>query len=298
MIEYIQELSPSEAAGIKKTIQDLFRQTCILQVKCDPVTLVQRDNPRYRICANHREFIADYLSVLDCELVHDPHEHIFRIKGEGMPTDRMTLTGTRILLILKVIYRDKIMGEGLNATVTSLEEIREVGRSTNLLARRLTVQEWQDTLTMLKTHQIIELPGAVGSLEDDTPIYIYSTINIFCSSVELGELIKNYTDVPEDMEDSMENPTKDSMEDPPEDSMENPTKDLMEDLSENLMENPTKDSMEDSSENSMENPTKDSTEDSSEDPTEDPIQEHQDVGDTEEFTSEESKENIYEDVPQ
>lgn len=298
MIEYIQELSPSEAAGIKKTIQDLFRQTCILQVKCDPVTLVQRDNPRYRICANHREFIADYLSVLDCELVHDPHEHIFRIKGEGMPTDRMTLTGTRILLILKVIYRDKIMGEGLNATVTSLEEIREVGRSTNLLARRLTVQEWQDTLTMLRTHQIIELPGAVGSLEDDTPIYIYSTINIFCSSVELGELIKNYTDVPEDMEDSMENPTKDSMEDPPEDSMENPTKDLMEDLSENLMENPTKDLMEDSSENSMENPTKDSTEDSSEDPTEDPIQEHQDVGDTEEFTSEESKENIYEDVPQ
>lgn len=66
-MKYIEELSQSEAAGIKKTIQDLFRQTCILQVKCDPVTLVQRDNPRYRICANHREFIADYLSVLDCD---------------------------------------------------------------------------------------------------------------------------------------------------------------------------------------------------------------------------------------
>lgn len=141
-----------------------------------------------------------------------------------------------------MIYRDKIMGEGLNATVTSLEEIREVGRSTNLLARRLTVQEWQDTLTMLRTHQIIELPGAVGSLEDDTPIYIYSTINIFCSSVELGELIKNYTDVPGDMEDQIE--------------------------------------------------------DSMEDPAKDPIQEHQDAGETEEFTSEESKENIYEDVSQ
>lgn len=198
MIEYIEELSPSEAAGIKKTIQDLFRQTCILQVKCDPVTLVQRDNPRYRICANHREFIADYLSVLDCELVHDPHEHIFRIRGEGMPVDRMTLTTTRIMLILKVIYRDKIMGEGLNATVTSLEEIREVGSSTNLLTRKLTVQEWQDALTMLKTHQIIELPGSIGSLENDSPIYIYSTINIFCSSVELGELVKSYTDVTED----------------------------------------------------------------------------------------------------
>lgn len=193
-MKYIEEMPPSEAAGIKKTIQDLFRQTCILQVKCDPVTLVQRDNPRYRICANHREFIADYLSVLDCELVHDPHEHIFRIRGEGMPTDRMTLTGTRIMLILKVIYRDKIMGEGLNATVTSLEEIREIGRNTNLLTRKLTVQEWQEALTFFKTHQMIELPGAIGSLEDDSPIYIYSTINIFCSSVDLNEIVKEYAD--------------------------------------------------------------------------------------------------------
>ncbi len=191
-MKYIEELSQSEAAGIKKTIQDLFRQTCILQVKCDPVTLVQRDNPRYRICANHREFIADYLSGLDCELVHDPQEHIFRIKGESMPVDRLTLTGTRILLILKIIYRDRIMGEGLNATVTSLREIREIGSNTNLLTRKLTAQEWQDALSMLKVHQIIELPGAIGNLEDDTPIYIYSTINIFCSSVEINELIKMY----------------------------------------------------------------------------------------------------------
>ncbi len=191
-MKYMEELSQSEAAGIKKTIQDLFRQTCILQVKCDPVTLVQRDNPRYRICANHREFIADYLSVLDCELVHDPQEHIFRIKGESMPVDRLTLTGTRILLILKIIYRDRIMGEGLNATVTSLREIREIGSNTNLLTRKLTAQEWQDALSMLKVHQIIELPGAIGNLEDDTPIYIYSTINIFCSSVEINELIKMY----------------------------------------------------------------------------------------------------------
>ncbi len=84
------------------------------------------------------------------------------------------------------------MGEGLNATVTSLREIREIGSNTNLLTRKLTAQEWQDALSMLKVHQIIELPGAIGNLEDDTPIYIYSTINIFCSSVEINELIKMY----------------------------------------------------------------------------------------------------------
>ena len=80
-------VSRGEAENIRKTIQDLFRQTCILLVKCDPATLVQHDNPRYQVCLRHREFIADYLSVLDCELVHDPQEHIFRITG-GWRYDR------------------------------------------------------------------------------------------------------------------------------------------------------------------------------------------------------------------
>ena len=194
MLKYMEELSPGEASNIKKTIQDLFKQTCILQVKCDPVTLIQRDNPRYRTCANHREFIAAYLSLLDLELVHDPQEQLFRIRGEGMPTERMNLMTTRIMLILKILYREKIMGAGLNATVTCLREIRENGASTNLINRKLTNQEWQDALMLLKVHQIIELPGAVGNVEDDTPIYIYSTINIFCSSVDINELVAQYQD--------------------------------------------------------------------------------------------------------
>lgn len=192
MFQYMEELSQTEAANVKKTIQDLFRQTCILQVKCDPVTMIQKDNPRYQVCARHQEFISDYLAVLDCELIHDPQEHIYRISGEGVLTEKMSLTTTKILVILKIIYRDKIMGAGLNATVTTLREIREYGRNTNLLVKKITNQEWQEALILLKTHQMIELPGAVGNLEDDTPIYIYSTVNIFCASVQISELVRRY----------------------------------------------------------------------------------------------------------
>ena len=192
MFEYMENVSQSEAENIRKTIQDLFRQTCILQVKCDPVTLIQRDNPRYQVCLRNREFIADYLAVLDCELVHDPQEHIFRIAGEGVMTERMSLTTTKLVILLKMIYRDKIMGEGLHATSTNLAEIREYGKNTNLITRRLTLQEWQDALMVMKTHQMIELPGAIGNLEDDTPIYIYSTVNIFCSAMDISELVRKY----------------------------------------------------------------------------------------------------------
>lgn len=188
----MENVSQSEAENIRKTIQDLFRQTCILQVKCDPVTLIQRDNPRYQVCLRNREFIADYLAVLDCELVHDPQEHIFRIAGEGVMTERMSLTTTKLVILLKMIYRDKIMGEGLHATTTNLAEIREYGKNTNLITRRLTLQEWQDAIMVMKTHQMIELPGAIGNLEDDTPIYIYSTVNIFCSAMDISELVRKY----------------------------------------------------------------------------------------------------------
>ena len=192
MLEYMENVSQSEAENIRKTIQDLFRQTCILQTKCDPVTLIQKDNPHYQVCARNREFIADYLQVLDCELVHDPQEHIFRLTGEGVATERLNLTTTLLILILKLIYRDKIMGEGLNATVTTLEEMREYGKNTNLITRKLTDAEWRDALYVMRVHQMIDVPGAVKDVEDTTPIYIYSTINLYCASLDIDKIVEKY----------------------------------------------------------------------------------------------------------
>ena len=194
MFEYMENVSPNEAENIRKTIQDLLRQTCILQMKCDPVTLIQRDNPRYQVCLRNREFISDYLAVLDCELVHDQQEHLFRITGDGVMLEKMTLLTARIVIIMKMIYRDKIMGEGLHATVTTLAEIREYGRNTGLLPGKLNAQDWQAALNLMKTHQMIELPGAILNVEDQTPIYIYGTVNIFCSSLAINELVQRYRD--------------------------------------------------------------------------------------------------------
>lgn len=192
MFEYMENLPPSEAELIKKTIQDLFRQTCILSIKCDPVTLIQKDNPRYQVCVRHREFITDYFAVLGCELLHEPQEHIFRITGEGVLTERFNLLMTKLILILKIIYRDKIMGEGLNATVTTLSEIRRYGSETNLITRKLTAAELHESLALLKRHQMIELPSALGNLEDDSPIYLYNTIHILCPTADINAIVKEY----------------------------------------------------------------------------------------------------------
>lgn len=192
MVAYMEELSVTEAENLKKTIAKLFRQTCILQMRYDPVTLVPRDNSDYEICIRHRNFIEEYLAVLGCELVHDPQEHIFRLVGEGVETEKMNLVTTIIVLLVKMIYRDKILGEGLNATVTTLAEIREYGKNTNLLNRKLTVAEWREALYLMGKHQMIELPGAVRDVEDDTPIYLYSTINLYVSASDINALVEEY----------------------------------------------------------------------------------------------------------
>lgn len=192
MFQYMENLTPGQAEEVKKTIQDLFKQTCILQIKYDPVTLIARENPRYHACTRHREFISDYLSVLGCELLHDPQENIYRLGGEGVLTQRLGIITTKLLLLLKCIYRDKIMGEGLKATVTTRTEIRKYGVDTNLITDKLTVAEWYEAFNVFKRHQMIELPCAISDMEDDTPIYLYSTINILCPTMDISAVVKQY----------------------------------------------------------------------------------------------------------
>lgn len=192
MIDYLENLPVTEAEKLRKTIGSLFRQTCILQEKYDPVTLVPSDNEQYEICNRHKDFIEDYLSVMGCEMVHDAQEHVFRLVGEGAEAVTLSRTSTIILLLTKMIYRDKIMGQSLSATVTNLEELREYGKNTNLLNQKLTDGEWKEALSLMKKHQVIEYPGALRDLEDQTPIYIYSTINLYCSSAMINELLEAY----------------------------------------------------------------------------------------------------------
>lgn len=204
MFEYMNNLSLAEQDSLKKVIQDLFRQTCILKIKYDPETLVAKDNPKYHVCNRHREFIGDYLQILGCELLHDSQEHIFRLTGEGVPMLHFSLVTTKLVLLLKFIYKEKVMGEGLNASVTSLKEIRKYGMETNLLTEKLTMGEWNEALTIMKRHQMLEIPGAISNIEDETPLYIYGTVNLYCPASEINALLKLYQDEEEESEENLD----------------------------------------------------------------------------------------------
>lgn len=192
MFTYMEELSAAQTERLRGAIQSLFRQTCVMKVKMDPETMLARDTAEYPVLDKHRDFVADYLEVLGCELHHDPQEHIYYIRGEQMPVRSLTLMQTRILLLIKLIYREIITGEGLQETVTNFAKIRQKGRDTGLITEKLRAAQWQEAFGLMKQHQIIDIGSAVSRIEDDTPIYIYNTINLYCSSYDIQSILEEY----------------------------------------------------------------------------------------------------------
>lgn len=192
MLDYMNRLTLQEGEELKKTVRDLMRQSCIIETKYDPAGDCLKDNPRYRICLRHREFLTDYFQVMGWELTFDPQDHFFRLTGDRASQERLGEAATRLILLMKLIYKEKIMGEGLRATMTTLGEIRRYGMETGILTRKLTDRELGDAISLMKTHQMIEIPCAVGDLEDDTPIYMYNMINVFCSGAAIARLYGKY----------------------------------------------------------------------------------------------------------
>ena len=80
----------------------------------------------------------------------------------------------------------------MKATVRNLAEIREYGKNTNLINYKLTMGEWKEAFYVMSKHQIIEVPGAIQNVEDETPIFIYSTFNLYCGSMDITALIKEW----------------------------------------------------------------------------------------------------------
>ena len=121
-----------------------------------------------------------------------------------MPRENLSLTSTVILLLVRLIFRDRIMGEWLNAPLTTLREIREYGKNTNLITEKLTQAQWREALYLMRMHQVIDLPGAVKDVEDDTPIYIYSTVNLFVTAADINALIEKYREEEDEYETAEE----------------------------------------------------------------------------------------------
>ena len=93
----------------------------------------------------------------------------------------------------------RVMDEADRAVPFRLKELCFEGPD-----EKLTQTQWREALYLMKMHQIIDVPGAVKDMEDDTPIYIYSTVNLFVTAADINTLIDEYREEEEEHETAEE----------------------------------------------------------------------------------------------
>lgn len=94
MIEYVNSLTPQEAEELKRTIRDLMRQSCIIETKYDTDRDCLKDNPRYRVCMRHREFLTDYFDIMAAPWCSTPRTIFSSLSGDGVGLEKFSETTT------------------------------------------------------------------------------------------------------------------------------------------------------------------------------------------------------------
>ena len=66
---------------------------------------------------------------------------------------------------------------------------------------------------LMRMHQMIDVPGAVRDVDDETPIYIYGTINLYCSALDMNRLVEKYREEVQEVENREEEEVEAGKED-------------------------------------------------------------------------------------
>ncbi len=198
---------------IRSVIQHLQKHTFIIKTAHDPITGLRQENKLYTDCELYYEFIRDYFSIMNIHLNQDVHYGLFYIEGDGITKDQLSQLDIYTILLLHEIFRNKYMASDFAEPITNWKEIREQGDMIQLFRNeKIASHKWIKTFQKLRNHHIIEIGGSINLMIDETPIYIYPTLNILCASLDVpallqeainGSAVQNKTDV--DIDETDEN---------------------------------------------------------------------------------------------
>ena len=176
----IEPLSDEEYAELTDIMTALLKSGSIMKSKIDPLTKMQKNDPRYERLRVIENQVRVFLFAFGINLMHDSTYGIYYVKSDTAERSRLTKEQTYLLFILRLIYDEKMREANLEIKTTR-KEIRDYGDKTGLITETIPETTWDSTLTFLKNKNIIVYPGAIRNLEDDTPIYITEMILIAMS---------------------------------------------------------------------------------------------------------------------
>ncbi len=200
MIDYYEGQSPEEQRGITAVIQQLYRQTFVLERRYDKKTKRYQASRDYYQCSKHLEFIRAYFAVMEIEVIENSQMGVIYIRGEQVVGEKLSKLATFYILVLKLIYDEQMSAASTSVNaVTSLGEIHEKLGTYRLLKKQPSVTEIRRTLALLKRYQLIEPLDVLEEMDGQSRLVIYPTVNVVLMGDDVRALMDTYGE--EDEED-------------------------------------------------------------------------------------------------
>ena len=200
MIDYYEGQSPEEQRGITAVIQQLCRQTFVLERRYDKRTKRYQASRDYYQCSKHLEFIRAYFAVMEIEVIENSQMGVIYIRGEQVVGEKLSKLATFYILVLKLIYDEQMSAASTSVNaVTSLGEIHEKLGTYRLLKKQPSVTEIRRTLALLKRYQLIEPLDVLEEMDGQSRLVIYPTVNVVLMGDDVRALMDTYGE--EDEED-------------------------------------------------------------------------------------------------
>lgn len=195
MFEYFKELPEQEQEKMQSVIQQLFRQTYILERKYDKRAGRMVLNQDFYFCDKHMEFLTEYFAIAGIRLYQNTELGTVYIQGESTLGEKLPKLATIYLLLLKLIY-DEQMATASTSTniVTTFGELNGKVGEFGLVKSLSSMTEMKRALAVLKKYQMIELLDALEELNEQTRIVIYPTIHVVLLREDIMKLLDYFAE--------------------------------------------------------------------------------------------------------
>lgn len=147
-------------------------------------------NKEYYFCEKHLEFLQEYLEVAGISIHMNTELGVIYLQGEPVMGERLPKLATIYLLLLKLIYDEKMseVSSSVNI-VTTLGDLTAKAGEFGLIRSLTSQAEMKRALNVLKRYQLIEVTDSMEELSAQTAIFIFPSIQIVLMREDIRKLL-------------------------------------------------------------------------------------------------------------
>ena len=170
-----------------REIQDNFQKICNLLLSSNYISKDKKDNTKYYyFVVNYKQYFDEFFEILGSEVVINNELGCVQLKNPYSGGNlRLKKEETYIILILRILYQEKLINTTLNNTVQiTIDEIHNKYQSFGF-KRKIFKTELLSALRLFKKYNIID---NIGDMQmSSTKLLIFSTITLMIPVINIQE---------------------------------------------------------------------------------------------------------------